>query len=120
MCAGGELPFVVVDGVQLGGLCISKEQYNTLCSKLPAEKWKNGRQPSKEMAGYALVDHHRPLLAHAPRAADGLRMPSVYCERSDGRLERVNEFDYNDFKRFLSTRSLGTAAVPVAQAFRTR
>ncbi|GLT16814.1 carboxynorspermidine/carboxyspermidine decarboxylase [Vibrio zhanjiangensis] len=33
---------------------------------------------------------------------NGLRMPSVYCERSNGELQKLNEFDYSDFKRSLS------------------
>ena len=30
---------------------------------------------------------------------NGLRMPSVYCLRADGRLHLLNEFHYEDFKR---------------------
>ncbi|SHO56405.1 carboxynorspermidine decarboxylase [Vibrio quintilis] len=33
---------------------------------------------------------------------NGLRMPSVYCRRSTGDIELLNEFDYSDFKRSLS------------------
>ncbi|EOG7766030.1 carboxynorspermidine decarboxylase, partial [Vibrio parahaemolyticus] len=33
---------------------------------------------------------------------NGLRMPSVYCERSSGEIQKLNEFDYSDFKRSLS------------------
>jgi carboxynorspermidine decarboxylase len=33
---------------------------------------------------------------------NGLKMPSIYCERQDGRIEKLNEFDYQDFKRSLS------------------
>ncbi|MBU2897362.1 carboxynorspermidine decarboxylase [Vibrio hepatarius] len=33
---------------------------------------------------------------------NGLRMPTVYCERSNGQLQKLNEFDYSDFKRSLS------------------
>ncbi|WP_371876183.1 carboxynorspermidine decarboxylase [Vibrio sp. HB161653] len=33
---------------------------------------------------------------------NGLRMPSVYCQRQDGRIDKLNEFDYQDFKRSLS------------------
>ncbi|MDW6003856.1 carboxynorspermidine decarboxylase [Vibrio mangrovi] len=33
---------------------------------------------------------------------NGLRMPSVYCERSSGEVQKLNEFDYADFKRSLS------------------
>lgn len=33
---------------------------------------------------------------------NGLKMPSVYCERVDGRIEKLNEFGYQDFKRTLS------------------
>jgi carboxynorspermidine decarboxylase len=33
---------------------------------------------------------------------NGLRMPSVYCERSGGEIQKLNEFDYSDFKRSLS------------------
>jgi carboxynorspermidine decarboxylase len=37
---------------------------------------------------------------------NGLRMPSIYCQRADGRVERLNEFDYGDFKRALARRSI--------------
>ncbi|MEZ8144338.1 carboxynorspermidine decarboxylase [Enterovibrio norvegicus FF-162] len=33
---------------------------------------------------------------------NGLRMPSVYCKRSGGDIQLLNEFDYQDFKRTLS------------------
>lgn len=33
---------------------------------------------------------------------NGLRMPSVYCQRSNGEVDKINEFDYSDFKRTLS------------------
>ncbi|MDX1304657.1 carboxynorspermidine decarboxylase [Photobacterium sp.] len=33
---------------------------------------------------------------------NGLKMPSVYCERSNGDIEKLNEFGYDDFKRSLS------------------
>ncbi|WP_417882864.1 carboxynorspermidine decarboxylase [Vibrio rumoiensis] len=33
---------------------------------------------------------------------NGLKMPSVYCQRSDGEIQKLNEFDYQDFKRSLS------------------
>ncbi len=33
---------------------------------------------------------------------NGLKMPSVYCERSNGDIQKLNEFDYSDFKRSLS------------------
>ncbi|WP_418114200.1 carboxynorspermidine decarboxylase [Vibrio scophthalmi] len=33
---------------------------------------------------------------------NGLRMPSVYCQRSNGEVEKINQFDYSDFKRTLS------------------
>ncbi|KUI99389.1 carboxynorspermidine decarboxylase [Vibrio sp. MEBiC08052] len=33
---------------------------------------------------------------------NGLRMPSVYCERVNGEVQKLNEFDYADFKRSLS------------------
>lgn len=32
---------------------------------------------------------------------NGLRMPSIYCERTDGELELLRRFDYEDFKRAL-------------------
>jgi carboxynorspermidine decarboxylase len=34
---------------------------------------------------------------------NGLRMPSVYVERTSGRVERLNEFGYSDFVRALGT-----------------
>ncbi|SFP65410.1 carboxynorspermidine decarboxylase [Enterovibrio norvegicus] len=33
---------------------------------------------------------------------NGLRMPSIYCQRSSGEIQLMNEFDYQDFKRTLS------------------
>ncbi|RQW63459.1 carboxynorspermidine decarboxylase [Vibrio viridaestus] len=33
---------------------------------------------------------------------NGLRMPSVYCQRTNGAIEKLNEFGYEDFKRTLS------------------
>ncbi|MFV0574695.1 MAG: carboxynorspermidine decarboxylase [Vibrio sp.] len=33
---------------------------------------------------------------------NGLKMPTVYCERSNGDIQKLNEFDYQDFKRSLS------------------
>jgi len=37
---------------------------------------------------------------------NGLRMPAVYYQRLDGRLEPINEFGYDDFKRSLSLRQV--------------
>ncbi|MFO0820829.1 MAG: carboxynorspermidine decarboxylase [Pirellulales bacterium] len=37
---------------------------------------------------------------------NGLRMPSIYCQRLDGSLDLINEFSYSDFKRSLGTRTL--------------
>ena len=34
---------------------------------------------------------------------NGLRMPAIYCRRTDGSLETINRFDYGDFKRMLAT-----------------
>ena len=33
---------------------------------------------------------------------NGLKMPSVYCRRTNGNVQKLNEFDYSDFKRSLS------------------
>ncbi|WP_068713474.1 carboxynorspermidine decarboxylase [Vibrio tritonius] len=33
---------------------------------------------------------------------NGLRMPTVYCERSNGEIQKLNEFGFEDFKRSLS------------------
>jgi carboxynorspermidine decarboxylase len=33
---------------------------------------------------------------------NGLRMPSIYCQRLSGDIQKLNEFDYTDFKRSLS------------------
>ncbi|CAH0540233.1 carboxynorspermidine decarboxylase [Vibrio marisflavi] len=33
---------------------------------------------------------------------NGLKMPSIYCRRENGQVEKLNEFDYSDFKRSLS------------------
>ncbi|NLS14032.1 carboxynorspermidine decarboxylase [Vibrio sp. SM6] len=37
---------------------------------------------------------------------NGLRMPTVYCQRSSGEIEKLNEFGYQDFKRSLSQWSI--------------
>ncbi|WP_217543772.1 carboxynorspermidine decarboxylase [Vibrio metschnikovii] len=37
---------------------------------------------------------------------NGLKMPSVYCERRDGQIIKLNEFGYQDFKRSLSQWSI--------------
>ncbi|CAH0533138.1 Carboxynorspermidine/carboxyspermidine decarboxylase [Vibrio stylophorae] len=37
---------------------------------------------------------------------NGLKMPSIYCQRQDGRIELLNQFDYQDFKRTLSQWSI--------------
>jgi carboxynorspermidine decarboxylase len=39
---------------------------------------------------------------------NGLRMPAVYVRRVGGRVERLNGFDYTDFRR-----SLGTTVTPI-------
>lgn len=33
---------------------------------------------------------------------NGVRMPSIYCQRSNGEVQLLNEFGYEDFKRSLS------------------
>ncbi|UTV28811.1 carboxynorspermidine decarboxylase [Photobacterium atrarenae] len=33
---------------------------------------------------------------------NGLKMPSIYCRRQSGDIEKLNEFGYDDFKRSLS------------------
>lgn len=37
---------------------------------------------------------------------NGLKMPAVYCERSNGEIQKLNEFGYQDFKRSLSQWSI--------------
>ncbi|MGF1723813.1 carboxynorspermidine decarboxylase [Photobacterium nomapromontoriensis] len=37
---------------------------------------------------------------------NGLKMPSVYCERINGEIQTLNEFGYEDFKRSLSRWSI--------------
>lgn len=37
---------------------------------------------------------------------NGLKMPSFYCERVNGKIQKLNEFTYDDFKRSLSLWSL--------------
>ncbi|MCP3698976.1 MAG: carboxynorspermidine decarboxylase [Aliivibrio sp.] len=39
---------------------------------------------------------------------NGLKMPSVYCERTTGKIEKLNEFGYTDFKRSLSQWSVSS------------
>ncbi|PMG92690.1 carboxynorspermidine decarboxylase [Vibrio breoganii] len=33
---------------------------------------------------------------------NGIKMPSIYCQRASGEVVKLNEFDYSDFKRSLS------------------
>ncbi|MGF1776405.1 carboxynorspermidine decarboxylase [Vibrio nomapromontoriensis] len=33
---------------------------------------------------------------------NGLKMPAIFCQRVDGRIQKLNEFGYDDFKRSLS------------------
>jgi carboxynorspermidine decarboxylase len=40
---------------------------------------------------------------------NGLAMPSVYCERLDGRIETLNQFHYQDYLAAMSRRSVNTA-----------
>lgn len=42
---------------------------------------------------------------------NGLRMPSVYVQRTDGTVELINEFHYEDFKRVQSLRDLTPASL---------
>ncbi|NOH26706.1 carboxynorspermidine decarboxylase [Vibrio mediterranei] len=37
---------------------------------------------------------------------NGLKMPSIYCERLNGQIEKLNEFGYDDFKSSLSRWSI--------------
>lgn len=37
---------------------------------------------------------------------NGLKMPSVYCERKNGQIQKINQFGYEDFKRTLSLWSI--------------
>lgn len=40
---------------------------------------------------------------------NGLRMPSIYCQRVDGSLQCVNSFEYQDFKNALSANAVENA-----------
>ncbi len=42
---------------------------------------------------------------------NGLKMPSIYCRRASGKIEKLNEFDYHDFKRSLSQWSVSKGAL---------
>ncbi len=37
---------------------------------------------------------------------NGIKMPAIYCKRTDGQIELLNKFDYQDFKRMLSTQAI--------------
>lgn len=37
---------------------------------------------------------------------NGLKMPSIYCQRSNGKIDKLNEFNYTDFKCSLSQWSI--------------
>lgn len=37
---------------------------------------------------------------------NGLKMPAIYCQRTDGEIEQLNAFGYDDFKRMLSRWSI--------------
>jgi carboxynorspermidine decarboxylase len=41
---------------------------------------------------------------------NGLRMPTVYCERETGTIEKINEFAYEDYVSAMSRRSVHTMA----------
>jgi carboxynorspermidine decarboxylase len=41
---------------------------------------------------------------------NGLRMPTVYCERETGTIEKINEFAYEDYVSAMSRRSVHTTA----------
>jgi carboxynorspermidine decarboxylase len=41
---------------------------------------------------------------------NGLRMPAIYCQRIDGTVEAINEFDYEDYKRMLTLRVLARSS----------
>ncbi len=41
---------------------------------------------------------------------NGLRMPSIYCERASGELELLRRFDYGDFKRALGEHTVSVDA----------
>jgi carboxynorspermidine decarboxylase len=71
--------------------CLAGDQF---CETLFNEPLKIGqRLHILDSAGYTMVKLNW---------FNGLRMPSVYCKRSNGDIEKLNEFDYNDFKRSLS------------------
>ncbi|SYZ81469.1 carboxynorspermidine decarboxylase [Vibrio paracholerae] len=50
-----------------------------------------------DSAGYTMVK---------PNWFNGLKMPSVYCERKNGQIQKINQFGYEDFKRTLSLWSI--------------
>ncbi|WP_434339676.1 carboxynorspermidine decarboxylase [Motilimonas cestriensis] len=37
---------------------------------------------------------------------NGIKMPAIYCKRSNGEVELLNQFGYEDFKRMLSVNSV--------------
>lgn len=41
---------------------------------------------------------------------NGLKMPSIYCRRTDGSIECLNSFDYQDFKLALSKQAISSKA----------
>jgi carboxynorspermidine decarboxylase len=43
---------------------------------------------------------------------NGLRMPSIYCERSNGEIELLRRFEYDEFKRALGEHALVPTPAP--------
>ncbi len=41
---------------------------------------------------------------------NGLRMPSIYCRRSNGSIEKLNEFSYDDFAASLSRSAISSVS----------
>ncbi|WP_272898457.1 carboxynorspermidine decarboxylase [Photobacterium leiognathi] len=41
---------------------------------------------------------------------NGLRMPSIYCRRSNGTIEKLNEFSYDDFAASLSRSAISSVS----------
>ncbi|WP_073605988.1 carboxynorspermidine decarboxylase [Vibrio aerogenes] len=71
--------------------CLAGDQFCTARFRQPLKHGQ--RLHILDSAGYTMVKLNW---------FNGLRMPSVYCRRSNGEIQQLNEFDYSDFKRSLS------------------
>lgn len=71
--------------------CLAGDQFCTARFDRPLEIGQ--RLTIADSAGYTMVKLNW---------FNGLKMPSIYCQRKHGQIEILNQFDYHDFKHSLS------------------